>query len=97
MVFIRILQRKDVTSIILAVALGLALAQFMSVVALGLSSLFSSIINGDIGVKAGSIYDWRASLFEPAMLFILQVIVLEVLARIVISFRKIVISYKNKS
>jgi|GEM_PF-993626 hypothetical protein len=97
MVFIRILQRKDATSVIVAVALGLALAQFMSVVALGLSSLFSTVINGEIGIKAGSIYDWRASLFEPAMLFILQVAVLEVLARIVILFRKLVISYKNKS
>ncbi len=89
MIFIRILQRKDAAAIILAVALGLAVAQFMSVVALGVSQLLDAAINGNIGGKTGYTYDWRVSLFTPAMLLFLQVIVLELLARIVIGLRRL--------
>lgn len=89
MLFIRILQRKDAAAIILAVALGLAVAQFMSVVALGVSQLLDAAINGNIGGKNGYTYDWRASLFNPAMLLFLQVTILELLARIVIGLRRL--------
>lgn len=93
MVFIKILQRKDATSVILAVALGLALAQFLSSVAIGLSNAFSLLINQDVAVAQA--FDWRASLFQPAMLFVLQVVLLELLARVVVWFRRLVIKLKQ--
>lgn len=94
MMFIRILQRKDALSIILAIALGLALAQFLSTVATGASTAISLIINQETGA-VDRVFGWRASLFQPAMLFVLQVAVLELLARFVVWFRQLVIKLKH--
>lgn len=94
MVFIRILQRKDSASIIIAIALGLALAQFLSTFATGLSTAISLIINQETTTVA-RVFDWRTSLFQPAMLFILQVASLELLARLVVWFRQLVIMLKH--
>ena len=96
MVFIKILQRKDAASVVIAIALGLALAQFISAVASDLSSVLSVVINNELSFKT-PIYDWRTSLFNPAMLLALQVVVLELLLRIVTVFRRLVIKMKHKS
>jgi len=95
MVFIKILQRKDMASVIVAVALGFALAQFLTVVADGFSSFVSHLVN-QTDFKRVIIYDWRQSLFDPSILLIFQIAVLEILARATIAFRKLVISAKRR-
>jgi|AntRauTorcE11897_2_1112592.scaffolds.fasta_scaffold41823_2 hypothetical protein len=91
MTFIKILQRKDMASGIVAIALGFALAQFLTVVADGFSVFFSGIVN-----TSSVSYNWRNSLFDPSILLVLQIVILEVFARLTIAFRQLVINAKGR-
>lgn len=88
MVLIRILQRKDAASIVVAIALGLFVAQFTSVFASGLTEYIADFINQSSTAPA-PIFDWRLAVFEPAVLLAVQVVILEVLTRIIIGVRQL--------
>ncbi len=80
---VRILKRKDAVSIILAVVLGLVVAQFISSVALSLSALLSELIN-QAPVQGVRQFEWRSGIFDPAIAMVLQILVLEIFLQIVI-------------
>lgn len=92
MAIIKVLLRKDAASVIVAIVLGLAVTQFVSVIA----DSFTRVLSGWIGPGVGFEYNWRSNIFDPVMLLALQVIVLEVLAHLTIAFRQLVINVKAK-
>jgi hypothetical protein len=92
MAVIRLLLRKDAASVIVAIVLGLAVTQFVSVIADSVTQLLSSWIGSGLAPR----FDWRINLFDPFMLLVLQVAVLELLARTSIMFRQLVINARAK-
>lgn len=94
MLIIRLLQRKTVISIVIAIVVGLALGQFITAVAIGLGALFSGLINQATELT-GTIYNWRTSLFDPSVLFILQMFVLEVFIRAAVLFGQLKLKVKR--
>lgn len=86
MILAQILKRKDAASVVIAVALGLFVAQFTSVFASGLTGYIADLINQAESAPA-PIFDWRVSVFEPAMLLIVQTVLLEGLMWVVIGVR----------
>lgn len=91
MAIVKILLRKDASSVIVAVALGLAVAQFITVVVDSVTQLLS----GWIGSTTMFRFDWRVNLFDPSMLLLVQLAVLELLARATVGLRQLVINVKN--
>lgn len=76
MVLVRVLQRKDAASLVVAIAAGLSVFNFVSAVTAHLTAVLS-----------GSDYqaDMTADYWRPFVALVLQLLVLEVLARIVIA------------
>jgi hypothetical protein len=92
MSIIKVLLRKDAASVIIAIVLGLVVTQFVSVIA----DSVIQVLSGWIGSSSAFQYDWRLYLFDPMILLALQIIVLELLARVTIVFRQLVINAKAK-
>lgn len=95
MAIVRILLRKDSASVVVAIVLGLVLAQFIYVISLEFSTVIGNWINQEVPVS-GAGYDWRESLFDPTMLLIIQVLVLEFFLRLAVGLRKLVIKLRSK-
>lgn len=76
MVLVRVLQRKDAASLVVAIAAGLVVANFVSSVTTHLTA-----------VLTGSDYqaDFAVDYWRPLVALVLQLLVLEILARIVIA------------
>lgn len=95
MIIIKILQRKDAASVVIAISLGLFVAQFTSVFASAFTDYLANLINQS-DMAPAAIFDWRLSVFEPTMLLLVQTVVLEAVARIVIGARQLLIYAKTK-
>lgn len=82
MQFIYFLKRKDGSTLIVAIALGLVLAQFVSVVAGDISHILAVYISGQATlIDSLPVFDWRTMIFEPTMLVLLQILLIELLIR----------------
>ena len=82
MQFIQLLKRKDGSTLVVAIALGLVLAQFVSVVAGEISDILAVYIGGQAAlIDPLPVFDWRTMIFEPAMLALLQIVLIELLIR----------------
>lgn len=82
MQFIQLLKRKDGSTLVVAIALGLVLAQFVSVVAGDISEILAVYIGGQAAlIDPLPVFDWRTMIFEPAMLALLQIVLIELLIR----------------
>lgn len=80
MVLVRVLERKDASSLIVAIAAGLAVGQFVVGLA---SSLVSWLFDGE----QGSGFDFSDDVLEPVLVFLLAMLLLEGLARLAILAR----------
>lgn len=76
MVLVRVMQRKDAASLVVAVAAGLAVFSFLSTFTAHLTSLLSGG-EGD--------YGFADSYWRPVVALVLQLVLLELLARVVIA------------
>lgn len=96
MVLVKLLQRKDATSVVVAIALGLFVAQFTSVFASGVTEYMADLINQSQSTSS-SVFDWRSVVFEPAMLLIVQTLLLEGLMWVAIGVRGLLRHAKIKN
>lgn len=88
MFIVKILKRKDAVAVIVAVTLGLMLGQFVGSWAINFSSFLSEFINR--GPQPGAQpFDWRSGLFDPAILALLQLAVLELVLQITVRGRRL--------
>ncbi len=81
MVLVRILKRKDASSVIVAIVLAFIVAEVVSRMTVSLAGKLSGI-GSDLPAFA-----WRGSFAFPILSLILQVIVLEILVRAAIIIR----------
>ena len=88
MYIIKVLKRKDASSIVVAIWLALSLNQITSLPVFRLADFISGIgaINYN-GMYGGGPAGWRTEYLNPVVSFVLQVIVLEILIRIFVSVR----------
>jgi hypothetical protein len=74
MVIIRVLKRKDGASLVVGVALGLLLANLLTVLPQDLAFRISGL-----ETNAGGALGWKSTYLQPILVFLLQVILLEIL------------------
>lgn len=87
MVIVRILQRKDAASLVVAVAAAIVVAQFLTFMGNQLSYEL-------LGAGPGEDYtpDWKVTYAVPIVALLLQLVMLEVLARLVVWGRSMAIN-----
>ncbi len=78
MVVVRILQRRDAASLVVAIAAGLVVGQFVSSITNHLSDVLS-------GVDSNA--SFKTAYWQPIVTFVLQLVVLEILARLAVAAR----------
>ena len=86
MILVRVLQRRDAASIVVAVAAGLVLANYLG----ALSYTLSSALIGQNGGGPSGI-EWRQAYLIPLMAMIVSFVGLEILANIVVVMRKLLV------
>jgi hypothetical protein len=91
MVLVKILKRKDAASVVAAVALGLAVSNFLSTVSSELSARLSGTYE-DVGVVTG----WQVTYLQPLVWLVLQVVFLEILSWVVLMVREFVVSNRPR-
>jgi hypothetical protein len=74
MVIVRILKRKDGAALVVGVALGLILANLLTVLPQELAFRISGLDS-----QTGGSLGWKSTYLQPIIVFLLQVIFLEVL------------------
>jgi hypothetical protein len=87
MILVRILQRRDAASLVVAIAAGLAVAQFVAAVMSPLSAMLSGM---------DRVGGFREDYWQPLLFFILQLVALEVLARVAILIRSQLVSRRPR-
>lgn len=87
MVLVKILKRRDAASLVVAILVAMAVSQFLSMVtnqpAMELANLGAG---SDPALSFGG-QGWRYNYLWPVVALVLQLLVLEVLARIVLAVR----------
>jgi hypothetical protein len=83
MVLVKVLKRKDAASVLVAVVLALIISSYLPSLLFEVSSKISGV-ESLYGTSGG---DWKNTYLQPTVLFILEVLLLEVLARIFIALR----------
>lgn len=74
MLFIEVLKRKDASSVVVSIVLGLALVEFFSIITADLSSTLSGI--------DGSTGSWQTLYLQPVISLVLKVVALELAIRV---------------
>ncbi len=82
MVLVKILKRKDASSVIVAVAIALIINQLLSWVTGDLAVRISGISEGGFSYSTGG--NWRNMYVQPIVAALLQLIALEIVVRIVV-------------
>jgi hypothetical protein len=75
MVLVKILKRKDASSVIVAVTVGILLVSLVTAVTSELASKISGLNNSQYASTGG----WKATYLLPAVAFVLELIALEIL------------------
>lgn len=88
MYIVKIMKRKDVASVVVAIVLGYILLGIVSVLTSDLSFYLS-------GMESKTVTEWRANVVQPLMHAALQIILLEALLRIVIYVRPLFVRRKR--
>ncbi len=91
MVLVKILQRKDAASLVVAIAVAMALNQFVSAVAFPLTFKLVGSDN-EFGAFTGT--GWKQEYLNPLVAFVIQLVLLEVVARLALAGREAVV--KNR-
>ncbi len=72
---IKVLKRKDGSSLVVGVALGLFVSQFITTITTDVSTRISNIgLSNNVGGQG-----WRGGYFMPAVIFVVQLVALEIL------------------
>ncbi len=91
MVLVKIMKRKDASSLVVAIAVGMALGQFMASVAFPLTyKLIPMNAEFSGGIGGG----WKQEYLNPLVTFLIQLILLEVVVRVAVVIRELVV--KNR-
>jgi hypothetical protein len=91
MVLVRILKRKDASSVMIAVVLALIISSYLPSVLFELTNKLSGIDDSTYGAPVG---DWKTIYLQPTILLLLQVVLLELFARVFIFLRSAWISQR---
>ena len=83
MYIIKVLKRKDASSVVVAIWLALSLNQITTLPVFRLADLISGIgASNYSGMYGGGATGWRTEYFNPIVSFVLQIVVLEILIRL---------------
>lgn len=93
MLLVKILKRRDASSILVAILVALILTQPIGEVTTRLAAKISDLSNGQYTGYAASGSGWKGEYLYPVVWALLQLILLEILAWIVVWFKD---SSKNK-
>lgn len=83
MVLVKVLERRDAASVVVAVAVGLVVATFVSTVTTHLSGVLTG---------ADTVGGFRENYWHPLVAFVLQLVALELLARLAVIVRAQLVS-----
>jgi flagellar biosynthesis protein FlhB len=90
MYVVKVLKRKDAASIAVAVAIAWIFVMWAPIMVGELSGMLSGVSDNQYMYSApGS--DWKVTYLQPTILAILQFILLEVVLRIIIAFRNVLV------
>lgn len=78
MVLVRVLERRDAASLVVAIAAGLVIFSFVTSVTAHLTAVISGIDTDE---------SFRTAYWQPIVAMVLQLVALELLARLVIAVR----------
>lgn len=84
MVIVKILKRKDASSVLVAIVLAFAVSTFLAALTVDLSSKISGL---DSEMQAYR--TWQEAYLQPAVMLLLQIVFLEVLAWIVLGLKEL--------
>jgi hypothetical protein len=79
MVLVKILKRKDASSVLVAILLAMIITQPLNAMTIRLASKISTVSNG-VGGYGGPGGPWKNEYLFPLVWAILQIIILEILA-----------------
>lgn len=88
MYVIKVLKRKDASSVVVAIALALIAYQMLPALTSDLATYLS-------GIETDSVTEWRESVVFPLVNGLLQVILLEAIVRLVVHIRPLFVSKKR--
>ena len=84
MVLVKILKRKDASSVIVAIVLALIISSYLPSLLFELANKLAGVDRGTYGAPGG---DWKSMYLHPTILLILEVLVLEIMARVFVFLR----------
>jgi hypothetical protein len=87
MLLVKILKRRDASSIIIAIVVAMILAQLLNALLAELSGRISGLQSGQYLTYAASGAGWKSQYLNPVVFAALQLIALEILAWIVVWFK----------
>lgn len=96
MVLVKILKRKDASSIIVAVVVAMIVGQLLMMTMQQPASELVGLNNGPYGEGAFGGPDWKATYLTPVVSAALQLVALEVLAWVTIAVAALAIPKKRK-
>ncbi len=89
MVLVKVLKRKDASSVLVAVALALLLTNFLSTVSFDLASRLTEFVSGKESeyLNSQTSIGWDQIYLLPTFTLLVQVVILELVVRLVISLK----------
>lgn len=87
MYIVKVMKRKDASSVVVAILLAMMLSQLLMFVTGELSAKISGLNNEDGGFYYGAGGDWKVTYLQPFVSVLLQLLALEVLLRLVVWLR----------
>jgi hypothetical protein len=94
MYVVKVLKRKDASSVVVAILLALMVSQMLMMVTNDLTTWLSGL-KGEEGFGYGSFSgDWKVMYLQPLVSVIVQLVALEVLIRLIVMVRSAVVRKK---
>ncbi len=94
MYIVKVMKRKDASSVVVAIFLAMALGTWLPSLAGKLSGWISGVSDGQYYSYSIPGAGWQVAYLQPAVFFILQVMVLELLLRVCVLVRPIFVRKK---
>jgi hypothetical protein len=91
MYVVKVLKRKDAASIAVAVAIAWMFVMWAPQMVGQLSGTLSGVSDNQFYSYGGPGADWKVTYLQPTVLAILQFILLELVLRIIIAFRSVLV------
>jgi hypothetical protein len=92
MYIVKILKRRDAASLVVAIVLAMILGYTLNMPAMGLANQLSDVLPG--GTTQG-FTEWKFMYFQPLVSGVLQVILLEIVLRLVVPLRAALVRRKK--